>query len=738
MTRPPSKEQGRRTLKPLVKSTEAETGLDAPGFRPARLTTWLRWLPLTATPVLLWLLTQDRVKVEPKVWVSAGFVGLFTVWTAWRPRRMQGLDLALAALAGLAATHVLFYPGFPQGHDIMTHLWGTYAFFMTVRSGAVVPIWVHHIGLGMPFPMFYPPLAFFFMLPFEALGLAVFDSFKYGFVLYNMLAGAAMYFVVHRWTSSRTAALVAAAAYCFAPYHLLESHYRVAVAEAAGMAVLPLFFYTMHRAITSPNRRSWRNAAIWTAVLTVTHPLSLSMAGIGMGLWTLALHRFRPGRALARRLGLLLLVALTGLAAAGYYTVPVAAEGRYASISSTLGGRKPLYGRYGLEPRELVERRAWSKWQRAEPHGSKHEDNEMPFYFGISLLTLLPLAPRRRQEKAAGKDRGGDGPTGTAAEPGSDAPLLNRLRIPAESYDSSIVLGLLTMTLGTLALTLYPLDVLFARFPPMTILQFPWRYLTIATFGACALAGFAAQNMEQAARGRTWSRLIPGALVALMVVDFFPYQGAASWRKPYDGVSRIAEHRKGLDRLPFRVDYLSFPPSHTDIDLSLLRRVYPEYFTPVTRRIFKNAKKDSVLERAAVGLTLKKGKRWLHPRPYAEFFPADGGESRGLEFTRAGGTIAVSLPGEAGRIEIKEQWFPGWMVTLGKRRFEVASTKDGLMSIPVEATDTGSVRLHFSRTRWDRLLGLFMSLGTLTALHVPLRRGARQEQQRSLQGGADT
>ncbi len=711
--------------------TPGRTG-QAPGAPPAgfrrhfrRLEGLLRYLPLAATPLLLWLLSRDQVKVKPTVWVSLGYVVAFALLTAWGSRRPRWIDYVLAALAGVAATHVLFYPGFPQGHDITTHLWGTYGFFETIHAGVPLPLWVHHLGLGMPFPMFYPPLAFYLMLPFEAFRLPVYDSFKYGFVLFNVLSGLSMYFVVHRWTSSRSGALVAAAAYCFAPYHLLESQYRVAVAEAAGMAILPLFFYTMHRAVASPGRTTWRGAATWTALLAVTHPLSLSMAGVAMGLWTLATCRFRPSKLLFKRLGMLFLVALLGLVAAGYYTIPVAAESRYASITHTLGGRKPLYGRYGLKPSELVVRRAWSKWQRAEPRGSKSEHNEMPFYFGISLLAMLPLAWPRRSSRTGAPES--DYPRPDLESPGAprgapEDPKAGRAesgKQEATDPGSDVVPGLMVVTLGALALTLYPMDVLFARFPPMTILQFPWRFLAIATFGASALAGFATRTTVAGAGKYRWGRLLPAGFVALMVFDFFPYQGAASWRAPFDGVYRMAERRKGIDKLPFRVDHLSFPPSHTDIDLSLLRRVYPEYFTPTTRRAFKNTKKDSVLERAAVGVTFKKRKRTLHPRPYAEFFPKDGGKPVGLAFERAGERIRVSLPGRAGRLEIKEQWFPGWMVTLGDRHFEVASTSDGLMVIPLAATDGGTVTLHFSRTRWDRLLGAVVTPLTLALLWWP-------------------
>ncbi len=99
----------------------------------------------------------------------------------------------------------------------------------------------------------------------------------------------------------------------------------------------------------------------------------------------------------------------------------------------------------------------------------------------------------------------------------------------------------------------------------------------------------------------------------------------------------------------------------------------------------------------------------LSPTPYAEFTPAASGPARGLAFTRAGEWIRVKLPGEAGTLVVKEQWFPGWDGQLGGASVNVGKTMDGLMTIELKATDTGELALHFSRTRWDRLAGVLLS-----------------------------
>ena len=650
-----------------------------------RLRQALPYVPVALVLPLLWVASEGEVAVKPVAWVPVAAVSVVGLWTAFAGCVPPWLDGVLAGLLGLAATHRLLWPGFPQGIDTDAHIWGIYGFFQAVLAGNVLPRWIHHVGLGMPLLLFYPPLSFYLTLPLLMFKLPIYDAFKFGFVLFSVLSGLSMFYVARQWTGDRRAALVAAGAYCFAPYHMLDTMYRAAMAEAAAMAVLPLFFFSAQRAIEAPSRERLGVAAVWTAVLIVTHPLSLSMVCTGMGIWVLARHRWRVSRALLASLALVAAFGLWGVGLASYYALPVALEASYTTVGESLGsGERPKYYWRGLAPGQILVRREWMKLQGSGRRGADERDR-MPLYFGLSLLGLLPLA----------------------RHPGAPK-------------------GLLAMTLGTLMLTLHPLDVALARFPPMTVLQYPSRFLALASFGACALAGFATLRLLEAAQGHWIQRVIPGALFGLLVLDFFPYGGAPMWNQPYEGIHLLYERGIALDLLPLRVSGVSFPPADPRIDLSVVRQLYPEYFTPAARRAYLRTPGEyqiEMLERAAVGLTLREGKPvTLNPRPYAEFTPADGGPARGLAFTRVGEWIRVKLAGEAGSLVVKEQWFPGWEGRLGREAVEVGKTTDGLMAFKLAAADTGELTLHFSRTRWERLAGMVLSVACLIGLWWPRSR----------------
>ena len=612
------------------------TGVGSPAFPP-----------LAVVPLLAW-----------------GAVALF----GWLTPNALRLGAVLAPLMGIAAAHRLLLPGMPDGHDLSPHLWGAYGYLQAVDAGAWLPRWNHHIGLGMPLTLFYPPLPFLLLRPFHLLGLPVYACLVYGMLLASALSGSAMYFAARAWTGRADGALVAAAAWCFAPYHLMDIQVRVAFAEVAAMAVLPIFFWAAARAVASPGRKTIAVAATWTGLLAATHPLSLSMAATGMGLHTLAAHGRRSPRALA----LLALIGLLGLGMAGAYTVPLFARSGEVTISSALGsGEDPLYGRHGLAPLQLVERRFWSRPQRSKPWGSP--GSEMPFYLGITLLAVAPLAASKKS-----------------------APLL-------------------ALAGGALLLTLHPFAQLLASFPPMKMLQYPWRFLGPATFGLAAAAAFALPRLE-----RSVGRLAPAILMGVLLLDFWPYGGAPAWQDAWQGLTPASIDHFGL---PLRGNRLPLPPASTEIDLSNLGPVYPEYFTPAVRAAFwrpLSRLDPEILAQAGVGLDLR-GKRGhleaveVDAAPYAQ-----DGAGHALPFTRGGGRIQVTLDQATGPILVREQAFPGWEAEVGGEAREIRSTDQGLMEIALQPADQGRLTLRFGRTLAD-WLGAALSAACLVGLWVSRR-----------------
>lgn len=659
-------------------------------------------LPLLAVPVLL-AATAGAVAVPPSAAVLVATAVLFALGAGLGGSRARlWLDLPLAAGLGVAAGHLLFSPGLPFGHDTIAHLWGTWGVYQEIAAGDLFARWLHHLGMGMPLLQFYGPVGFYLMLPFHLAGLGPSELVEAGFLTYGALAGIAMYAAALRWMGDRRAALVAAAAYVFAPYRLLDGNYRMALGESAAFLSLPLVFLFTTEAFHAGGRRRFAAAALAIGLLIPTHPLTALMAGCALGIWLLAEGFRGMGKKIARLAGAWIL----GGAVAAFYVLPFAAEIGYAKLGGLAAGEvESRYADHGLTPEDLLRRRLWSEVRYSEPRGSagEREGRDMPFYFGWVLLSLLPLAA-------------GIGRIPGQEEPGS--PSLPR--------------GLLAATVATLVLSLDPVaGWAEAAFPPLRSLYFPWRFLTVASFGAAAAAGFATARLLSAWRAQRWAALVPGALAALLILDAAPYTGAPDWFQPWQGFGHVerVETATAPDRwrhlplappYPLRVAGLFLPPAEFGTDASLLWWAYPEYATPATDAAFFKPDDPAALARAGVGAFSWPGRpfRTLRPAPYARF----GDESR--EYTRAAGEILVRHDGRPGSIVVLEQYWPGWQVRTPEGWEEVRPTPDGLLRAEV-GEGRREVRFRFQETRPVRAAGWGISAAalalSLAALLAPRR-----------------
>jgi hypothetical protein len=589
-----------------------------------------------------------------------------------RPFMKRAL-FVVAALLGIAASHQLFLPGLPRGHDTLHHVWGVWAVAREARLGDPVPLWVHGLGLGMPLLQFYGPTAFAVSLPFSLAGLAPVEALKAAFLVFGAVASLGMYLAVARWTGDRRAALVAATAYAFAPYRLLDVHYRAAFGECAALAVLPFVLLFGSEAI---REGGWRRLAVGAAVLgllVVTHPVSALMAGIGLGVWTLAeLSAIRIGR-----FGAILLL---GAALTGFFVVPFAAGVRHLGLGKLASGdEKALFAAQGLTPGDLLERRPWTRLLSPMPAMDPRDgtDEEMPYYFGWVLLVLAVLGARRSR-------------------------------------------GLAWMTLAALALSMRPVAGAVATvLPPLAALQFPWRFLGLAACGASALAGMAAVWLLKG--GRLRAALVPIGLAALLILDALPYTRAAEWFPAYRGLAYLRQVDSRWETVPIDPPYalrstgLLLPPTDPGIDTSYFCCAYPDFQTPQAHALSQPPRQPDVLIRAGVGLFARPATGMLVRLPAAPYAVLGHGRRppQPQEFTRAGGEIRVRLDGRPGQLTILEAYFPGWEVLTDQGWREVEPTRNGLLRTRVAAGQT-EARFRFRRWTRPRIAGWLVT--GLTAL----------------------
>jgi hypothetical protein len=572
---------------------------------------------------------------------------------------------AVAALL-LPALQPLLFGHMPRGADGLLHMHRLAQLDRAVQGGLLYPRWLPDMAFGFGFPLFnyYAPLSYYLLLPLLAIGIPVEAAMQAGYVM-ALLAIAAGVYLWTRDLFGREAGIVAAVAAVYGPYILYDVHHRGVLPEVWGLAWLTLTFWSLHRLVYRPGRRSLALTTLFYAALLMSHnilalvgtPLLVVYAAFLM--WTSGKQakgghqpsiaaRDWPATTGRRRLPLLpVLALLLGLGLATFFWLPAFAEKELVQIEQLYLPEGFHYANHFLSLSELV----------ARPKAAEAAliNVELSFSLGwpqlvLALLCWLPLP---------------------GARPLTDTQRRHRLLL---------TLAFLLMTAMILPLSLPIWD----NLPLLLFVQFPWRFLGPATLFLAVVAGAAVARLP--GRSSWWLAL---SLVALMFFGLpwlFPNRYAPEANPTpvdlirFEGKTGALGTTSAGDYLPVTVQTL--PPA--DTLLPAYEAAAPHYLIP---RLDSAALPPSVrIIEAEYGLA----EAWLlleAAEPFrARFF-----------------------------------WFhfPGWQAWLNGRSQPVyADTPHGLLALDVPA-GRHELRLAFGDTPWRRLawaLSLFALLSFTAVL----------------------
>ena len=97
------------------------------------------------------------------------------------------------------------------------------------------------------------------------------------FIVSILLSAWGMWFFVRDWLGER-AALVAAVAYVYVPYHLLDTYVRAAMGETLALALLPFALWAVRRATLRPSLLAVLGVALSYAAIHLSHNFVALMA----------------------------------------------------------------------------------------------------------------------------------------------------------------------------------------------------------------------------------------------------------------------------------------------------------------------------------------------------------------------------------------------------------------------------------------------------------------------------
>ena len=177
--------------------------------------------------------------------------------------------LLVLLLCAIAAAPLL-KPGYFWGaHDARHDVYFIFEYNRAVSGGDWLARWAPDFswGYGYPFFLIYGPFTSFLgMLLVRFLGMGYPQAVEMLFAIAILASGLAMYGYVRSWLG-RNAALVAAVAYVFIPYRLVEVYVRASLAEYVALIWLPLILWGVRSAFESTRLNSGRSI-LWPIVGT--------------------------------------------------------------------------------------------------------------------------------------------------------------------------------------------------------------------------------------------------------------------------------------------------------------------------------------------------------------------------------------------------------------------------------------------------------------------------------------
>lgn len=164
------------------------------------------------------------------------------------PKKSINLFVLLIIISFLPLVSLL-RTGVYESGDFNLHIYRTMSFYQNLTDGNLIPSWASILNgtYGYPLFIFLNPLPYYVISAFHFMGFSFINSMKLFISFSFILSGVFMYLFAKETLRNKLAAFTAAIFYLFAPYHLVDLHFRIDVGEILSFVLIPLMLFFLYR-----------------------------------------------------------------------------------------------------------------------------------------------------------------------------------------------------------------------------------------------------------------------------------------------------------------------------------------------------------------------------------------------------------------------------------------------------------------------------------------------------------
>lgn len=198
------------------------------------------------------------------------------------PRKEINLFVLLIFISILPIISI-FREGIYESGDFNIHIYRSIEFYRSLSQGNIMPSWAGEVNatFGLPLFIFNYTLPYYIISFIHFLGFNFINSLKLFLAGSYILSGIFMFMFTKKIFKNVLAAFTSSIFYLFAPYHLIDLHFKVVIGELLAFTIMPLLFFFIAKI---QEKKEKTNSIIFAglsfAALVASHVFIAFIAGL--------------------------------------------------------------------------------------------------------------------------------------------------------------------------------------------------------------------------------------------------------------------------------------------------------------------------------------------------------------------------------------------------------------------------------------------------------------------------